>query len=686
MPNRLADETSPYLLQHAENPVDWYAWGPEALDRAKREDKPILLSIGYAACHWCHVMAHESFEDEETARLMNDNFVNIKVDREERPDLDGIYMQAVQAMTGHGGWPMTMFLLPDGSPFYGGTYFPPDDKHGLPSFRRVLESVADAYAKRHEGVAQGAAQLKQIYESNIAGARSSGTLSPQMLEIAYRALAKSYDAQNGGFGTAPKFPATMVLDFLLRYWKRTATPDAIEMVETSFRKMARGGIYDQVGGGFARYAVDAVWLVPHFEKMLYDNALLTRLGAHLWQATRNDEVKRVTTETVEWVDREMTSSEGGFYSSLDADSEGHEGKFYVWDADEIDSLLGADARAFKSYYGVTPGGNFEGRNILFVAADRPAAAARSRVDQETLDAILVRGKKILYEARAKRIWPGRDEKILASWNGLMLRGVATAARVFARADFNELAIRNADFLAREMVRKGRVMRSHKQGVTRISGFLEDHAAVALGFIATYELTFDEKWVDHAREIADAMIEWFWDDQTEAFFDTARDAEQLITRPRDVTDNATPSGTSLAVELLLHLSELQQDADYRRRAVFTLEALAEPVTRFPTAFGHLLGSADMEINGAIEVALVGDAKSAAFKALERAVAERYVPSLVLAGGAERKGSHVKLLEDRTLVDGKPTAYVCRSYSCDRPVTEPNALSDQLENAARISATV
>jgi uncharacterized protein YyaL (SSP411 family) len=686
MPNRLANETSPYLLQHAENPVDWYAWGPEALDRAKHEDKPILLSIGYAACHWCHVMAHESFEDEETARLMNDKFVNIKVDREERPDLDGIYMQAVQAMTGHGGWPMTMFLLPDGSPFYGGTYFPPDDKHGLPSFRRVLESVADAYAKRPEGVTQGAAQLKQIYESNIAGARSSGTLSPQMLEIAYRAITNGYDAQNGGFGTAPKFPATMVLDFLLRYWKRTGTSHALEMVEKSFRKMARGGIYDQIGGGFARYTVDAVWLVPHFEKMLYDNALLTRLGAHLWQATKDDEVKRVTTETVQWIDREMTSPEGGFYSSLDADSEGHEGKFYVWDADEIDSLLGADARAFKSYYGVTQGGNFEGRNILFVAADRPAAAARSRVDQETLDAILVRGKKILYDARAKRIWPGRDEKILASWNGLMLRGVATTARIFARPDFRDLAIRNADFLSREMVRKGRVMRSHKEGVTRISGFLEDHAAVALGFLSVYELTFDDRWVDRAREIADTMIEWFWDDQTAAFFDTARDAEQLITRPRDVTDNATPSGTSLAVELLLHLSELQQDAEYRRRAAFTLEALAEPMTRFPTAFGHLLGCADMEINGAIEVALVGDVKSAAFKALERAVAERYVPSLVLAGGAEKKRSHVKLLEERTLVDGKPTAYVCRSYTCDRPVTEPNALSDQLENAARISATV
>jgi uncharacterized protein YyaL (SSP411 family) len=686
MPNRLANETSPYLLQHAENPVDWYAWGPEALDRAKSEDKPILLSIGYAACHWCHVMAHESFEDEETARLMNENFVNIKVDREERPDLDGIYMQAVQAMTGHGGWPMTMFLLPDGSPFYGGTYFPPDDRHGLPSFRRVLESVAGAYAKRREGVAETATQLKQIYETNLAGARSTGNLSPQMLEIAYRSLAQSYDQQNGGFGTAPKFPATMVLDFILRYWKRTGTAHALEIVETSFRKMARGGIYDQIGGGFARYAVDAVWLVPHFEKMLYDNALLTRLGAFLWQATRNDEVKRVTSEIVEWVSREMTSAEGGFYSSLDADSEGHEGKFYVWSEDEIDSLLGADARVFKSYYGVTPGGNFEGKNILFVAVNRPAAAVRSLVDEELLDAILARAKRILYESRAKRVWPGRDEKILASWNGLMLRGAATAARVFSRADFRDLAIRNAEFLSQAMVRKGRVMRSHKEGVTRITGFLEDHAAVALGFLAVYELTFNERWVDRATEIADAMIKWFWDDQTGAFFDTASDAEQLITRPRDVTDNATPSGTSLAVELLLHLSELKQDADYRRRAAFTLEALAEPMTRYPTAFGHLLGCADMEINGAIEVALVGDLKSEAFKALEQVVAEQYVPSLVLTGGAPRKGSHVKLLEDRPLVDGKPTAYVCRGYSCDKPVTEPDGLSDQLESAARTRAIV
>ncbi|MEO8908825.1 MAG: thioredoxin domain-containing protein [Gemmatimonadaceae bacterium] len=686
MPNRLKNETSPYLLQHAENPVDWYPWGTEALDRAKREDKPVLLSIGYAACHWCHVMAHESFEDEDTARLMNEKFVNIKVDREERPDIDGIYMQAVQSMTGHGGWPMTMFLLPDGRPFYGGTYFPPDDRHGLPSFRRILGSVSEAYEKRRAGVVETADEFKKIYDSNRLGTQSSGPLSPAMLETAYRSLAQRYDDCNGGFGGAPKFPATMTLDFLLRFWKRTGTPDALEMVSNSFRRMARGGIYDQIGGGFARYAVDAVWLVPHFEKMLYDNALLIRLGSHLFQATKDAEVERVTIETIEWVAREMTSPDGGFYSSFDADSEGHEGKFYVWTESELDSLLGADSRAFKSYYGVTPGGNFEGKNILFVGSDRDGAAARAREDEEMLDAVLARGKRVLYDARARRVWPGRDEKILAAWNGLMLRGIATAARVFRRQDFRELAVRNATFLQREMVRDGRVMRSHKEGVTRISGFLEDHAALALGFLAVYELSFDEHWMIRAREIANAMIKWFRDDSVGAFFDTASDAEELITRPRDVTDNATPSGTSLATELLLYLAELEHDAEYRRRAVFTLEALAEPMARYPTAFGHLLGCADMEINGAVEVALAGDTNDAQFKALERAVAGQYVPSLVLAGGPPKKDPVVKLLSDRPLIDGEPSAYVCRGYTCDKPVTSPEELAAQLERAGRASEVV
>jgi uncharacterized protein len=683
MSNRLARETSPYLLQHADNPVDWYPWGTEALERAQREDKPILLSVGYAACHWCHVMAHESFEDEETARLMNERFVNIKVDREERPDIDGIYMQAVQTMTGHGGWPMTMFLLPDGTPFYGGTYFPPEDRQGLPSFRRVLESVSDGYKKDRPAIAATSEQLKKIYESNRLRARSGGVLSPQMLEIAYRSLSQGYDERNGGFGGAPKFPATMALDFLLRYSRRTENDHALEMAKASFRHMARGGIYDHIGGGFARYAVDAVWLVPHFEKMLYDNALLIRLGAHLWQATKDEEIRRVTLETGEWLEREMTSPDGGFYSSLDADSEGHEGKFYVWTEDEIDTFLGADSRVFKTYFGVTRGGNFEGKNILFVSVDPRAAASRAGVDLETLDAVLVRARRVLYEARAKRVWPGRDEKILAAWNGLMLRGIATAARVFDRKDFRSLAIRNAEFLAREMVRDGRVMRSHKEGVTRIAGFLEDHAAVALGFLSVYELTFDERWIALARQIAGAMIQWFWDDSVGAFYDTASDAEQLITRPRDMTDNATPSGTSLAVDLLLHLSELGQDPDYRRRATFVLESLAEPMTRYPTAFGHLLGCADMEVNGAIEVALLGEVGSEGFKTLERTVADNYVPSLVLAGGTPRAEMQVKLLDERPLVDAKPTAYVCRAYTCDKPVTDPGELSAQLEASARLS---
>ena len=685
MPNRLARETSPYLRQHADNPVDWYPWGPEALAKARAEDKPILLSIGYAACHWCHVMAHESFENDETAALMNEKFVNIKVDREERPDVDGIYMQAVQAMTGHGGWPMTMFLLPDGRPFYGGTYFPPDDRHGLPSFRKVLQAVDDAYSRRREGVAETADQLRTIYESNLAPARSAGRLNRDMFEIAYRNLAERYDEENGGFGGAPKFPATMALDFLLRYSHRTGTAGALDMALDSYRKMARGGIYDQVGGGFARYSVDAQWGVPHFEKMLYDNALLARLGVHLWQATKDDEVRRVAVETVEWVAREMTSPEGGFYSSLDADSEGHEGKFYVWDEDEIDALLGADSRAFKSYYGVSAGGNFEGRNILNVPADGAAVAKALGVDEDTLEATLARARKILYDARAKRVWPGRDEKILASWNGLMLRATAAAARAFDSEDFRSLALRNAEFLAREMVRSGRVMRSHKDGETRIDGFLEDHAAVALGFLGVYELTFDVRWVERAREIADAMISGFWSDEVGAFFDTAVDSEQLITRPRDVTDNAIPSGTSLAIELLLHLAELQHDSDYRRRAVFALETLAEPMQRFPTAFGNLLCCADMEVNGAVEVALVGEPLSPAFEALEQTVARRYVPALVLAGGSAGDQSVVRLLDDRPQIGSRPTAYVCRGYVCDKPVTDAHELSEQLENAARAAAT-
>ena len=673
--NRLRGESSPYLLQHASNPVDWYPWGPDALDRARTEDKPILLSIGYAACHWCHVMAHESFESEETAKLMNEHFVNVKVDREERPDIDSIYMQAVQAMSGQGGWPMTMFLLPDGTPFYGGTYFPPEDRHGLPSFRRVLISVAEAYREKRENISQTAEHIAEALRSAAAGGDKSSAPDEKTLELAYRGLAQHYDVNNSGFGTAPKFPPTMALDFLLRFWKRTANAYALEMARDTFIAMVRGGIYDQVGGGMARYSVDAGWLVPHFEKMLYDNALLIRLGANLWQATKSEEIRIATARTIEWVKREMTSPEGGFFSSLDADSEGHEGVFYIWSEEEIDSLLGADSALIKSHYGVTKAGNFEGKNILFIGDAPAVTASRASLPLEEMSSRIERAQRILYDARAKRVWPGRDEKILAGWNGLMLRGIATAARVFGNGEWKILALDNATFLHERMLRGGRLLRSYKDGEARIPGFLEDHAAVALGFIAVYELTFDAVWLERAREIADAMIGAFWNSAEEKMYDAASDAEQLILRSRDVTDNAMPSGNSLAADLLLHLSDLCDIAPYRDIASAITSSAGASIVKWPSAFGHLLGVIDMEVYGANEVALVSAADDTSFDVLERALASEYVPSLVLAGSRDAK-SDIPLLRGRGPIAGRAAAYVCRRYVCDTPVTDPQALISQL----------
>ena len=591
MPNRLAGETSPYLLQHADNPVNWYPWGDEALGIARMHNRPILLSIGYAACHWCHVMAHESFEDQATAAFMNEHFVCIKVDREERPDLDAIYMQAVQSMTGHGGWPMTVFLTPAGEPFYGGTYFPPKDRHGIPAFTRVLEAVADTYATRPENVAGSVASVRRIYEASAYSGDVSGDISAEFLENAFKAIASGYDARFGGFGGAPKFPPTMVLDFLLRHWARTGAQSALEIAKATFVKMARGGIYDQVGGGFARYSVDAQWLVPHFEKMLYDNALLIRLGAHLYEATKDEEVRRVTEETVEWVAREMTSPVGAFYSSLDADSEGEEGKFYVWSSQELDSLLGADAPLVGSYFGVTTTGNFEGSNILHVPADPADVARRTNVDVEALRVAIARVRQTLYQRRARRVPPARDDKTLAAWNGLALRGIVEAAKAFDRDDFRVLATRNAEFLLTHMVIDGRVMRSHKDGVTRISGFLEDQAAVALAFLALFEQSLDVKWLNATRTLARVMLADFWDAESQLFYDTSHDAEKLVSRPRDPTDNATPSGTSLAVDLLLRLGNYDDDQSQRDRASQVMNSVTGIITRYPSAFGQMLGNAE-----------------------------------------------------------------------------------------------
>ena len=650
--NRLAESTSPYLRQHAANPVDWYPWGPEALARAKGEDKPILLSIGYAACHWCHVMAHESFENADTAALMNERFVNIKVDREERPDLDAIYMTAVQAMTGHGGWPMTVFLTPEGVPFVGGTYFPPTDRHGMPSFTRVLHTVSDAYRDRRGDVDATTARVRDLYAHATDPASATGALAPPILERAWAGIAERYDAVNGGFEGAPKFPQTMSLDVALRRWRRTGDAHALEIAHRSFTAMARGGIYDQLGGGLHRYAVDDIWLVPHFEKMLYDNALFARLGIHLWQATGDALARRVAEETIDWAAGEMLSPEGGFYSSLDADSGGREGAFYVWSERELDETLGADAAAMKAFWGATAAGNFEGENILFVAGE----AAPPEV--------LARAKRALLAERAKRIRPGRDEKVLAAWNGLMLRAVAEAARILDRSDYAALAARNGELLFTQLVRDGRVLRSRMAGKSGIGGFLEDYAALGLAALAMYELTFEVRWLSRARETCTAMERWFWDEKARAFFDTASDAESLITRPREVTDNAVPSGTSMAVELLLRLAELDADDARRARATWVLETLAEPMARFGSAFGHLLGAAEMVIHGAVEVAIAGKPERDDTKALLREISRRYLPRLVLAGG----DAEVALMRDRVAIGGKATAYVCRNYVCDAPVTD------------------
>jgi uncharacterized protein len=663
MPNRLAKETSPYLLQHAHNPVDWYPWGEDALMRARREGKPILLSIGYAACHWCHVMERESFEDEATASLMNARFVNIKVDREERPDIDSIYMQAVQAMTGHGGWPMTMFLTPDGTPFYGGTYFPKEDRHGMPSFKRILNSVADAFAAKPEAVATTASSVREMYANGLAGWRidRSVGVTPEALKRAADSFAESYDHHNAGFGGAPKFPPTVALEFMLATWARTRSELALGIARDTFLAMARGGIYDQLGGGLSRYSVDAEWLVPHFEKMLYDNALFVRLGVHLWQATHDDEIRTVVEDTIEWLRREMTSPAGGFYASLDADSEGHEGKYYVWSSGEFDAAAreaGAsdpEIAALRRHWGVTEGGNFEGNTIL-------SMVDRSRVPR------LREIRDLLYAIRERRVRPARDDKMLAGWNGLMVRGVAEASRAFGRDDHRAMAIAAGEFLFRERVKNHRAIRSAR-GAEPIAGVLEDQAAVGLAALSLYELTFDRRWLDRAMAMAREMVVAFWSEEDKSFYDTSSDHEQLIVRPRDLTDNALPSGNSLACDLLARLGILMANDEFRRIASSVVDALAEPMARHPLAFGHLLGVADMLVNGSTELAIVGAPGSADFDALDRAAAQAFIPALIVAGGTDET---IPLLAGRTTVEGVASAYVCRNFACDSPVTDPREL--------------
>jgi uncharacterized protein YyaL (SSP411 family) len=680
--NRLINETSPYLLQHAHNPVDWYPWGPEALEKSRAEDKPILLSVGYSACHWCHRMREESFENEAIAQVMNDNFVCIKVDREERPDIDSIYMNAVQMMTGHGGWPMTMFLMPDLKPFYGGTYFPPVPRHGMPAFPQVLLAIADSYRNRRDEVLSGATAITSELSKINQFVASKEMLTGDILTQAYMGLSRNYDRAFGGFGSAPKFPPSMSLMFLLRYAKRTDSPPALEMVETTLKHMAAGGMYDHLGGGFARYSVDARWLVPHFEKMLYDNALLARTYLYAYQQTRNADYRRVAEETFEYIIRDMIDRSGGFYSSEDADSEGEEGKFYVWTPDEVISVLGEEeGRLFCEFYDVSEGGNFEhGKSILNTPQSLAAFASAKGLDVDQTWQRLKAGGIRLFHVREERVRPGRDEKCLAAWNGLMLTAFAEAANILNRDDYRQVAIRNADFILNHLMREGRLLRTYKDGHAKLNGYLEDYAYVIEGLLALYEATFETTYFTAARELADTMIAQFWDASDGGFFFTSEDHEELITRTKDYFDNAIPSGNSVAAQVFLKLHLLTMESDYQKFAALILRTMQQAMTRYPSAFGYLLGALDLYLSEAKEIALIGDVDSHDIRLFIEEIYSRFLPNKVVAGGEpndEQAIAAIKLLADRPMVDGRATAYVCRNYTCLAPATTPQELAEWLK---------
>jgi uncharacterized protein len=647
MPNRLAAETSPYLLQHKDNPVDWYAWGEEALARSSAEDRPILLSIGYSACHWCHVMERESFEDPQTARLMNDLLVCVKLDREERPDLDAIYMEACQAMTGSGGWPLNVFLTPEQVPFYAGTYFPPQPRMGMPSWRQVVEAVAQAWQERKDEIRSGGARIAERLRGGALLAPSAAPLEQRELDAAVEALRAQYDAAHGGFGGAPKFPPASVLEFLLRRGE-------LDMTAHTLRAMASGGLYDQLGGGFARYSVDPYWLVPHFEKMLYDNALLARAYLHGWQVIGDDLFRTVVEETLDWALREMRAPEGGFFSALDADSEGVEGKFYVWSIEEMRAALEGepDADEAIAWFGATERGNFEGRNI----------PVRGPGEPDRRDA----WRRCLHEARGERVSPGLDDKRLTSWNALMISALAEAGAVLERPEYLDAAARCADFVIGSLrAGDGRLLRTWKQGQGKLNAYLEDHAYLLEALIVLYESSFDPRWFAEARALADTLIERFADERNGGFFETSADHEQLVARRKDLEDHPIPSGNASAAYGLLRLAALSGEARYEEHGASVLRLLHELAAKHPQAFGHTLQAIDFHLSAVKEVALVGDE----LRPLERVVRRRFRPHLVLAGGA---ADGVPLLQDRRPVDGRAAAYVCEHFACRAPVTEPKDL--------------
>ncbi|MFF4273263.1 thioredoxin domain-containing protein [Streptomyces sp. NPDC001536] len=671
MVNRLAHETSPYLLQHADNPVDWWPWSAEAFEEARKRGVPVLLSVGYSSCHWCHVMAHESFEDQATADYLNAHFVSVKVDREERPDVDAVYMEAVQAATGQGGWPMTVFLTPDAEPFYFGTYFPPAPRHGMPAFRQVLEGVRSAWSDKRDEVAEVAGKIVR----DLAGREISygDTQAPGEEELAKAllGLTREYDPQRGGFGGAPKFPPSMVLEFLLRHHARTGSEGALQMAQDTCERMARGGIYDQLAGGFARYSVDREWVVPHFEKMLYDNALLCRVYAHLWRATGSELARRVALETADFMVRELRTAEGGFASALDADSDDGSGKhvegaYYVWTPGQLTEVLGAkDAGLAAHYFGVTEEGTFEeGASVLQLPQHEGV------FDAEQIDSV----KSRLLDARARRPAPGRDDKVVAAWNGLAIAALAETGAYFDRPDLVDAAVGAADLLVRlHLDEQARLARTSKDGhVGANAGVLEDYADVSEGFLALASVTGEGVWLEFAGFLLDHVLARFVDEESGALFDTASDAERLIRRPQDPTDNAAPSGWTAAAGALLSYAA-QTGAEPHRaaaeRALGVVKALGPRVPRF---IGWGLAVAEAMLDGPREVAIVGPAlDDPGTKALHRTALLGTAPGAVVAVGATGS-DELPLLADRPLVGGEPTAYVCRNFTCDAPTTDPDRL--------------
>ncbi len=679
MANRLAQATSPYLLQHADNPVDWWTWSEEAFEEARRRDVPVLLSVGYSSCHWCHVMAHESFEDRATADEMNAHFVSVKVDREERPDVDAVYMEAVQAATGHGGWPMTVFLTPDAEPFYFGTYFPPAPRHGMPSFRQVLEGVRQAWQERRDEVGEVAGKITRDLAGRELSVGGDEVPGEQELAQALLGLTREYDPQRGGFGGAPKFPPSMVIEFLLRHHARTGAEGALQMAADTCERMARGGIYDQLGGGFARYSVDRDWVVPHFEKMLYDNALLCRVYAHLWRATGSELARRVALETADFMVRELRTPEGGFASALDADSDDGtgrhvEGAYYVWTPEQLREVLGdADADLAARYFGVTEEGTFEEGASVLQLPQRDEVSDAARIDGI---------RERLLTARGRRPAPGRDDKVVAAWNGLAIAALAETGAYFDRPDLVEAAVAAGDLLVRvHLDEQARIARTSKDGQAGANaGVLEDYADVAEGFLALASVTGEGVWLDFAGLLVDHVLARFLDAGSGALYDTASDAERLIRRPQDPTDNATPSGWTAAAGALLGYAAHTGSEPHRtaaERALGVVKALGPRVPRF---IGWGLAVAEAALDGPREVAVVGrGADDPATAELHRTALLGTAPGAVVALGTEGSDAF-PLLADRPLVDGAPAAYVCRNFTCDAPTTDPGRLRTALGGRA------